>query len=109
MEGRKVAGILKATGDEEVATEFLVSGTANPVELSELTADPDLPGKIADLSGGSLAGIHNAQDLVDGFGPGNRKIVERNDISLWDSWKLFVLMMGVVTTEWILRKRGGLS
>ena len=38
-----------------------------------------------------------------------REIVEENRFPLWHSWPLFLILMGLVATEWIIRKKVGLA
>ena len=88
---------------------FIGLPTKSPVEMAELTVDRGIPGAIATLSGGAVAGPLDAADLLSLFGPGKQTLRERKETTLWDSWVLLVAMVAVVTTEWILRKRGGLT
>lgn len=93
---------------ETIETEFTVAPTRSPVELAELTADPGLLTKIATMTGGSVVGLASGYDELLRFGEGSRVVEERREIQLWNSWPLFLLIVGAVTSEWILRKRGGL-
>ena len=87
----------------------MVVTTRDPVELAELSADRSIPSRLASLTGGSVTTPDEADSLLAHFGPGNETIMARRDLSLWDGWSLLILMVLVVSAEWILRKRAGLT
>lgn len=99
---------VKFEGDFVVETEFRVATSFNPVELSEFSVDTDTAEMIAQLSQTNLISLPNLGKLDEAFGPGSKKELERADITLWDHWLLFVLLVSLVTGEWILRRKGGL-
>ena len=78
------------------------------LEVAELTADRSVPTMIANLSGGSVSGLPDAGEGLCRFGEGSRSVEERQETLLWDSWPLLMMMVAVVSAEWVLRKRGGL-
>ena len=47
-------------------------------------------------------------EVVDYFAEGTKRYIEQKRFSLWDSWPMLILMIGLVATEWVLRKKGGL-
>ena len=112
VEGEKAMALLKADDDLEdalVETEFVVVTTRNPVELAELTADPGLLGRIASVTGGRTAPPHLAAGLVPIFGDAQELISDRRDIALWDKWPLLLLLLGLLTAEWVWRRLSGLT
>ena len=90
-------------------TELLVVTTKSAVELSELTADHDFLAQTAQLSGGAVTSLDDAESVLNYFGAAKETIKERDDLQLWDKWPLLLLFVGLVTSEWILRRRGGLA
>lgn len=101
--------IYKKEDVTKIETVFNVTGTKDPAELSELTADRGLMSKIAKLSGGEAVGPEEADRLLPVFGLGNEAVEEEKVVSLWDSWPLFLLMLACMTTEWVVRRRAGLA
>ncbi|MEX2579827.1 MAG: DMT family transporter [Verrucomicrobiales bacterium] len=95
-------------GSDEVATELLVLTTRNPIELAELTADRDFLNRAAGLTGGRVAELHNLETLLSSFGEPKETLVERRNVTLWDTWPMLLAFLGFLTTEWILRRRSGL-
>ncbi|MEM1293952.1 MAG: hypothetical protein AAGH89_01215 [Verrucomicrobiota bacterium] len=109
LDGGPVKRARNESGLDIVQTELLVVNSKSAIELAELTADHDFLAQTAQLSGGAMASIDNAESLLSYFGAAKEVIKERNDIKLWDKWPLLLLFVGFVTTEWILRRRGGLA
>ena len=108
LQGKEAGKLLAQAGLTKVETEFVVVNTRNPVELSELTADPGTAAQLAGQSGGVVAKPMEVAALLDVFGAGSQTVRERRETTLWDSWILFLLITFLITGEWILRKRGGL-
>jgi len=99
---------VKFEDDLVVETEFRVATSFNPVELSEFSVDTGTAEMIAKLSQTNVISLQNLGNLDEAFGPSSKKELERADITLWDHWLLFVLLVSLVTGEWILRRKGGL-
>lgn len=95
-------------GPEELSTELLVVTTRNPVELAELTADRDFLSRATLLTGGKMAELHDLDSLLTSFGAPKETLKERRNVTLWDTWPLLLSFLGLVTAEWILRRRSGL-
>jgi len=94
---------------DTVETAFMVVMAERSVELGDVTATREDLGLLARLSGGQVFGPDRAGELWDGFGEGRKSVLERHERTLWDRpWILF-LLLGLLTTEWVLRKRGGLT
>ena len=109
LKGKKAKKLLKADDLKVVETEFRVVTTKNPVELAELTGDREIPQRIASLSSGAVVGPGDARRLVDYFGEAREVLKEQRETALWHTWPLFLAFIGLVTSEWILRKKGGLA
>jgi len=95
-------------GPKEVATELLVVTTRNPIELAELTADRDFLNRATSMTGGKLAELDDLASLVGSFGAPKEVLKERRNITLWDKWPLLIAFFGLLTTEWVTRRRSGL-
>jgi hypothetical protein len=94
---------------DSLVTEFMVVNTRSPVELAELTADRDFLSQAARLTGGSMVEVDKITSLIDLFGAPRETLRERRDVTLWDTWPLLLTFLGLVTTEWIVRRRSGLA
>ncbi len=96
-------------GEENLETELLVVTTRNPIELAELTANRDFLNRAAQMTGGDVAEISNLQSLATRFGAPKETLTERENVTLWDKWPLLVLFLGLLTSEWVLRRKSGLA
>jgi hypothetical protein len=90
-------------------TQFSVITSHRPAELISVTASMDTPAQLAQLSGGKAVTPGELQTLFGSFGEGNRIVKERIERNLWDSWWLFLAIVILLSTEWLLRKKGGLA
>ncbi|MDF1825256.1 MAG: hypothetical protein P1U68_11480 [Verrucomicrobiales bacterium] len=95
-------------GPQELSTELLVVTTRNPVELAELTADRDFLNRATGLTGGKMVELHELDSLLSSFGAPKETLKERRNLTLWDTWPALLSFLGLVTSEWILRRRIGL-
>jgi len=100
--------MLAADNVQKVSTEFSVD-PSTPVEQMELTPDRGLLGRLAGLSGGAVAEPAQAQDLLETLGSNEQVLRNRREYAIWQSWPLLVLLMMLVTIEWLLRKKEGLA
>lgn len=85
-------------------TEFAVTPEI-AAERVELSADRGLLTRVAGLTGGRLVEPAELEHAATLLGPAVVTLRERRQIELWDSWVFFLLLVTVVTTEWILRKK----
>ncbi|MCB1062459.1 MAG: hypothetical protein KDN20_06010 [Verrucomicrobiae bacterium] len=112
LEGEVVDAALtsdNAEGLEHIETNLVVVSARNSVELAELTADRDFLNHAAQVTGGKVAEIGDAETLIESFGAPKETLTERRNITLWDQWPLLVLFLALLTTEWVLRRRSGLA
>jgi hypothetical protein len=94
--------------NEELATNFRVVGSLSATELAETTLNLPLLENIARLSGGRI--LENGDDnLASLFLSGGETREELRETTLWDRWPLMLLLVILLTTEWVLRRRSGLS
>ena len=94
---------------EPVETAFLVVTAERPVELGDVVATRTTLDALARWTGGRVVGPAHAADLWNAFGEGRQTVAERRERPLWDTPWLYLLIVGLLTAEWILRKRGGLA
>ncbi len=92
-----------------VATEFLVGPNQNEIEFSELSADRAFLGRVAALSGGSVADPDNAASLERFFSPPGQIVSEREETTLWDNFPILLIFLALLTSEWITRRKSGLA
>ncbi|MEM9016097.1 MAG: hypothetical protein AAGC68_03725, partial [Verrucomicrobiota bacterium] len=99
---------LHSENGSEISTELLVVTSRNPIELAELTADRDFLARAATMTGGVVAEIDSLESLLTSFGSPRETLTERRNVTLWDKWPLLLGFLGLLTTEWIIRRRSGL-
>jgi hypothetical protein len=95
-------------GPDSIETQILVVSTRNPVELAELTADRNFLNRAATMTGGKVAELSQLETLLTSFGSPKEILTERRNVNLWDTWPLLLSFLGLLTSEWILRRRSGL-
>ena len=107
LSGNKLESLL-AENSSSVDTSFRVIGATSPVELSETTQNSALLEKIASLSGGRVVEPSNISSLASLFLTGDESRMELRETTLWDHWLLLLLLLAVLTAEWIARRSSGL-
>jgi len=93
---------------DSVSVEFSVD-PATPAEQAELSPDRGLLGRLATLTGGTVADPARAQRVLGSLGPVTEVQIERHEYVLWDSWPLLAVILALATAEWLLRKKVGLA
>ena len=86
----------------------LQENNPGPVELGEISVDPELAARLASLSGGVVAAPDEASKILPLFGAATKDVEERKETTLWDNWVMLAIAVTAATAEWILRRRGGL-
>ncbi|MEM7014124.1 MAG: hypothetical protein AAF585_21905, partial [Verrucomicrobiota bacterium] len=112
LEGGPVERAMNESNIESVETELIVVNTRSAVELAELTADHDFMAQTAQLAGGAIASIDDADSLLSFFGAAKEVLQERHDTQAIDKWPAILLLLifvALVTCEWIFRRRAGLA
>ncbi|MGI6496028.1 MAG: hypothetical protein ACOX5G_08065 [Kiritimatiellia bacterium] len=92
-----------------VRTLLLSAVARRPAERAEPSASRDVPELLARLTGGRVVPPEEALSLWDSFGEGRRDIEEKVTEPLWNHPLWFILLIALLGTEWLLRKRGGLA
>src|SRR5262249_10881682 len=77
-------------------------------ELLELTTDWDLLKELADKSSGKVYAPEDAAQLIDLLTRQEQAHVKCNEHRLWEWWPTLVLVLVLLTTEWVVRKWVGL-
>jgi hypothetical protein len=109
LDGGPVVRARQESGLASVDTPLIISRARGSAEYAELTADHDSLAQWTQLGGGALASVTDAHGLLDRFGSPKETVQERVDTPLWDQWPLLTLFLGLLGTEWILRRQAGLS
>jgi hypothetical protein len=79
------------------------------VEKRELSADPETMRHLAEKSGGAVVGaddVARMPEVVKRW-EASRELLHRQQ-AVWDRWWLLTTMLGLLGTEWWLRRREGL-
>ena len=87
----------------------MVVTAEKPAEFVSVTANRDIPLKMAKASDGKVVGPSEIVSIWSEFGEGNRVMHDRTELYLWDSGWLFAVVIGLLTAEWIIRKRSGIA
>lgn len=97
------------TDQPAVETSFLVTESRRPVEMGVVKPQRETLEILAKGTGGTVALPGEEMALALGFGEGKGIVRERLEFALWNSPWVLLLLALLLTTEWILRKRGGLA
>ncbi|MGZ5543027.1 MAG: hypothetical protein ACXWIU_00005, partial [Limisphaerales bacterium] len=81
------------------------------LEMSEVRAAPEVMTRIAELSGGQTltADTTSRQALMSKFKSSIPETVEYHRTPIWSRWGYLMLVVGLLTTEWIARRTRGLA
>ena len=109
LEGSAVSQLLAIDNASAAGTDFLVTAQDRSGELAELSADWTLPAQLADLGGGKAVDPASARELLDVLKKKSKTVREMKYVPLWDSWLPLCLILAAVSSEWIVRKKAGLT
>jgi hypothetical protein len=102
-----VESVAIAERDSRARTEFKVEPSETG-ELTQLALNEDLLKQIATTSGGTYLREEQLPQLLDLLAPMSQGRVIESETVLWQSSWWFLPLIGLLTVEWILRKRAGL-
>jgi hypothetical protein len=88
--------------DREARTPFYVSSAS--FELGDTAMNEDLLREMAEISGGEFFREENLHELPARIARKAEKVRSPMEVELWSSPLYFILILLVVTVEWILRK-----
>lgn len=77
-------------------------------ELTDLGCDEPLLRQLAANANGGYFREENFDDVIAKIAPLSSGRVIESETVLWQSWWWFAALIGLLTSEWILRKRSGL-
>ena len=107
--------IIKVAGKkepDEVGQDYAVFNIAlKNREFKDTSIRRDILAKIAEVSGGTYfeLPVKNVGEKLSIENPAVVKLVGKRQISLWDNGYIFMAILVIVSVEWWVRKRGGLS
>jgi hypothetical protein len=81
---------------------------ADSAEKVQLAANWDLLREIAEKSGGRFLKVEETGDLLQLLAPQIDQIFRPTEYKLWQSWTTLVLVLLLLTLEWVGRKLAGL-
>jgi hypothetical protein len=108
LTGAKVDELLAQENVRTVDQKLTILSEGNPVELGEVSVNPELAARVASLSGGVVARPDEAAQVLSLFGEATKEVEETKETKLWDNWMILALAVAAATAEWILRRKGGL-
>jgi hypothetical protein len=98
-----------AMARERVETSFLVTASRRPIEMGNVRPERAVLDALAKGSGGKRVTPEALPTLLEAFGEGRRVVQERREYALWNNPFVLLLLALLLTTEWLLRKKGGLA
>lgn len=90
----------------DASTRFIVD--ARDLELDYPSADYEFLKEISSMTGGQSVKPEEVDALLDRLNESKTNVTRVQTITLWDNWGLLLVFVGLMTTEWILRKKRGL-
>jgi hypothetical protein len=94
---------------ESVETSFLVTASRRPIEMGRVRPDSASLLALAKGTGGKLVTPDRIGELAEAFGEGSGTVRERHEYALWCHPLLLAVLGVLLTAEWLLRKKHGLS
>ncbi len=92
-----------------LSTSFVVVTTKQPAEEVDITATRNHVERVATATGGKVLTPTEYVKLNADFGGGSKSIADRVEFHLWSLPPLFIMIVILLTAEWILRKRSSLA
>ncbi|MEI8138360.1 MAG: hypothetical protein WCI03_00675 [bacterium] len=100
----ETSGISKKDTAPSPFTEFSVTAVTD-AEKVELSADRGVLTSLAGLSAGKVLDTSALDSISKRLGPAKITSTERRQIDIWNSWPWFLLILTLLTAEWMLRKK----
>jgi len=100
---------LDSVAKERVETSLLVTASRRPIEMGDVRPVRDTLDALAKGTGGKVVTPDAVDSLAEIFGEGRRVVQERREYPLWNNPYVLLLLAGLLTLEWLLRKKGGLA
>ena len=106
---------VKATArkeNDEIGQDYTVFNIAlENKEFKDTSIRRDILAKLSEVSGGKYFDLptKNIEEKLSIENPSIIKLVGKRQISLWDNGYVFMMILAIVSIEWWIRKRSGLS
>ncbi|HBN74896.1 MAG TPA: hypothetical protein DD473_03550 [Planctomycetaceae bacterium] len=94
-------------GPVPIEAKYFVNPRQNS-ETNQLSADRSLLEQFAAATNGAVFLPHQMDELLARLNPDSLTLEEKTDFPLWNHWLMFVMIMGILTAEWLVRKWYGL-
>ena len=109
LECPKAAKELSGLYPAGLATSFVVVTAKRPAEDVDITATRETVERIARATGGKVLSACDYVALDEDFGVGTKRLKDRVEYQLWGLPPLFIVIVLLLTAEWIVRKRVSLT
>ncbi len=111
-EGYYIVKALAKKEKDEIGQDYTVFNIAlENKEFKDTSIRRDILAKLSEVSGGKNFDLptKNIEEKVSIENPSIVKLVGKRQISLWDNGYVFMMILAIVSIEWWIRKRSGLS
>lgn len=111
-EGYYIVKAVAKKGNDDIGQDYTVFNIAlQNKEFKDPSIRRDILAGLAEVSGGKYFDLpaKNIGDKLSIENPAIVKLVGKRHISLWDNGYIFIILLAIVSSEWWIRKRGGLS
>ncbi len=112
IEGYYIVKASAKKDNDEIGQDYTVFNIAlENKEFKDTSIRRDILAKLSEVSGGNYFDLptKNIEDKVSIENPSIVKLVGKRQISLWDNGYVFMMILAIVSIEWWIRKRSGLS
>ncbi|MCE9553182.1 MAG: hypothetical protein K8T91_07360 [Planctomycetes bacterium] len=97
-----------AAAANQISTQIVVTQPQS-LELSDFSADRITLELLARRTGGVVVSPGESDKVLEVLGPVTREVTHEERFPLWHSSFVLLSLLGLVATEWIVRKKGGLT
>ena len=111
-EGYYIVKALAKKENDEIGQNYTVFNIAiENKEFKDTSIRRDILAKLSEVSGGKYFDLptKNIKEKLSIENPSIVKLVGKRQISLWDNGYVFMMVLAIVSIEWWIRKRSGLS
>lgn len=99
---------MAATKEEEAEAMFIVKEEVSP-ELREVRLNENLLREIASMTRGKYVHLSHYEELPDLIVPKEGSLQKVKERSIWDNAWIFLMIIGLLLVEWLIRRLGGLA
>lgn len=111
-EGYYIVKAVAKKENEEMGQDYTIFTIAlENKEFKDPSIRRDILAKLAEVSGGKYFDLpaKDVEDRLSIENPSITRLVGKRQISLWDNGYIFILFLAIISAEWWIRKRSGLS